>query len=88
MKQPSKDYISFICRLYGDHYDDQEEVRSSGRAANDVVIFDYECFFIWKGQRRHCQICLSSYWMNQERRYWRHQRSDHPNCSSEGIVAV
>ena len=30
MKQPSKDYISFICRLYGDRYDDQEEDSSPG----------------------------------------------------------
>ena len=30
MNKPSKDYISFICRLYGDRYDDQEEDSSPG----------------------------------------------------------
>jgi hypothetical protein len=30
MKQPSKDYINFICELYGDCYDDQEEDSSPG----------------------------------------------------------
>lgn len=24
-KEPSKDYIDFICNLYGDTYDDREE---------------------------------------------------------------
>jgi len=31
-KDPSQDYISFICSLYGDHYDDREEDSSPGGA--------------------------------------------------------
>ena len=31
-KDPSQDYISFICSLYGDYYDDREEDSSLGGA--------------------------------------------------------